>query len=345
MIPSLTSCKQGNEEQAIDSSKKNIKYNVAMVETTSNIKKSKITYYDENLHPVHEQKLKYAELGGIFSNEVYVGGEVFLIPRGLMKSSGEHKVVSVNQKNGKITEYPIDRSNIQALTADTNYIYAGSNSGGISYVTQYDRKTKQVKEREFPSEFVEVLASHKDKLYAFSGTIGKQPIDNSYIYIYDKNLNLEKKMDISSIGKEPQKYIFFKNKLIFSIDSDSLENRVSKLGILDLNDQKITTLDLKEDYPADIMVNGDKLIVAHTSLVQPQGTKISVVSLKERTSEVHDLRTPIQRIAVTDNKLYVLGQDKLGAYDITKNFKKINEVSNILTYGQYASTLFVEDKP
>lgn len=336
-VGSLSSCK----EKRVDSSD----YTVAVVETTSNVKKSKITYYNKELKEVEGKALSYAELGSTFNSEYYNDGEVYFVPRGMMKMHNEKKVISVNQKNKKITEYPIDRTNILVTAADDNYVYAGSNSGFTSYITQYNKENKKTKEISLKEEYVSKIICHGEKIYIFSLEVSPKSEKKAHIYIYNEKLELEKKVQLPNMNEESTyKASIYKNSLIFSVDH---QNQVesNKLGVLDLKTLSISFVDLSEYYPDDIVPYKGKIIVSHTSLVQPQGTKISVIDWATKEQKVYNLETTITRIAVSGDTLYVLGENKLSSYDIANDFKLKNKKTEILSEGQYASSIFTKISP
>lgn len=321
----------------------NIGYDVAVVETTSNVKKSKITYYDKELDTVSEDKLHYAELGDIFSPEVYHGGEVYFVPRGLMKEHNEKKVISVNQKSGKITEYPIDRINIQTTTADDIFVYAGSNLNNVSYITQYNKSTEKVKEIELPEEYVSLVLCQNKKIYVFSQSTKSD--DQSCIYIYNEKLKLENKIKIPGLKTNSiYKATFVKNKLLFAVPySNDTEN--NKIGVLDLNELKLAFVNLKENLPSDIIPYKDSIVVAHSSMVDPKGTKVTVVNLEKNEQKVYDLNTVIWRLAISDKTLYVLGENEISSYDIEHGFNLKDKKTDILSEGIYNSAIFTKLSP
>lgn len=321
-------------------------YDIAIIETTSNDEKSLVSYYDDNLKKIDSKFLNYAELGTNFYNPIYQGDQIFIVPRGLQGKHDEKKVISLNLTTGKNNEYVIDRNNIICTATSENYLFAGSNLNGISYLTRIKYEDKSVKEIMFNNEYLSLVITSDKYVIAFLTSINHENI-YSKINVYNiDSLELKKTIDITELGINQTKYCLNKNMLYFSNAYDQNDEPTNVLGVLNLKDLTLSKVALKCYYPDDIQcLAEDKLLISCTDVVLSNGTK--VIELDTHTGEqiVYDLGIPILTVKASKNKLFVLSSEYiLNVYNIDEDMKLIKSVQHKLTEGNYCSAIFTNDK-
>lgn len=321
-------------------------YEVAVVETTSNVRKSLISFYDEDLNKVYSKPLRYGELGSHFYRPEFLGDKVFMVPTGIQGFDNDKKVISIDRLSGEIEEYRVDRNNIQCTAVSDEYLFAGSNLNFISYLTRTNFESKEVKEIEFKDEYLSLIVTSDKYVIAFLTSI-KPGLTYSKINIYDiDSLDLIKSLDVSAIRRDQDKYYLDKNILYFSNQLAIEDVPTNRLGVLNLDDLTLSKIDLKFDFPSDIHYIGeDRLLVACSGEVIREGTKVIELNTKTGEQKVYDVGLPILTTHVSGNKLYVYSDDdKLNVYDINDGMKLIKGIEHKLTRGIYISAIFTKDK-
>lgn len=324
-------------------------FRVAVVETTSNKEKSKITYYDWELKEMDSFKYKYAEFGTHFSKPQYNKDQVYIVPKGLMKRHDTKKIVSIEKKTGKATEYPIDKGNIQCTAANEKYVYAGSNINFISYLSQYDKNKKIENVVSLEGEYLGLIALYNDLVFAFVEDASPDMPIESRLDVYNEKLEKINSIDLTEHGCSHTKYLIKNDKLIFSNAYTKNTTPGSSISILDLNTFEIVKIELDEEYPSDIIdASGafeDNIVIAHTSEVLLEGTKLTLFNLKDNSKKIIDIKKPIMSIDIIDSLLIVLTkEDELCIYGIKDNFILTNSIKHVVEDGSYTSGIFVNKK-
>ncbi|TDW14662.1 hypothetical protein EDD63_1357 [Breznakia blatticola] len=340
---SLVGCQQQNNDDNISSD-----FFVGVIETTQAKEDSSITFYDESLNELGTKYYDYADLSSTWDNPVYLDNSVLLVPLGLMKKADAKKVVSLNVENQEFTEYPIDRVNILCSTADEKYVYAGSNLNGECYITRFDKTTKEIKEvkLEEAGAMNTQLVVDKDKLYEFYNySIEKngELIDHNGIHIYNDNLELFETIDLSEYCGGVYKAMIYNNKMFIPSQFKRNGEDDDQLLILDLVSYDIKTVTLPYKTPDDVFEYKGSLIISHTSILEPNGSMVSVYNLETEQIRSYDLKCTIRKTDINNNTLIVLtAEDKLITYDIDNNFKKNNEIQlEYQSKNTYKSNIFV----
>lgn len=320
------------------------KYEVAVIETTSNKEKSLITYYNEKLEKVGSKYLKYAELGTNFYNPVYHKEEIYIVPRGVQGEHNEKKVISLNLNTAEDTYYTVNKTNIICIAVNNKYLFAASNLNAVSYLTRTDFKEGKEKELAFNNEYLSLVVATDSYALAFLSSIDNQNM-YSKINVYDsESLKLIKSIDITEYGINQTKYCLDNNKLYFANAYDKYDMPTNKLGILDMSDFSLSEVALDFNSPDDIqLLSNNRLLISCTDVVQSDGTNVIIYQIDTGDQTVYDLKVPILNIRTFDDKLYVLSSDyRLNVFNINDDMKLIKGIKHELTEGVYCSNLFID---
>lgn len=314
---------------------------VGIVKTTSNTKKSEISFYNENLNLIKSSNCSAGELGTNFSQAIYLDNKAYVVARGVSGKYDDKKVVEIDMNNLSINEYNINRINLQKVGVTNKNLFITSNLNFTNYLTKIDFNSNL--QAEITSEnYMELVAVALDKVCLFESNS-----NSSLLKIYNKNLDLIKSIDISSIGNQHAKYTVYKNKLIFSNPyiNDVPNNTIS---IFDLDTYEIKTIALNYPFPNDLLIFNNHLIVSHTSDVQPEGNILSIINLSDFSIEKEvELDEQIMRIELYKDILLVLSPknekniSKISTYDLKNNIKKTDTINISLKDNEYISCIFV----
>lgn len=336
----LVGCK-AKEESKIDN------FFIGVIETTQSEEKSSITYYDSNLKELGVRNLKFADLSSYWNDLGYFDHTIVLIPTGLMKKKDTEKILTLNLNNLEVTEYPINRVNIGCANQNEEYVYAASNLNGEAYITGRNKQTGEVKEVKLDKvrAYVSNLTAYKDNLYAFYFNQNDDGDVVSGLHIYDKNLVLTKTINLNEFGWSFLKTLVHEDKMYIPNARDIHDQESNKLLVLDLITNEIQSIDLPYTEPNDIVAYNNSVIISHSSIVEPNGSLISMYDIQTGNITSFDLKCNIARIDIVDNILVVLNADnKLITFDVAKGFSEINEIEltfNSSKNGVFKSNIFV----
>lgn len=313
-----------------------------IIETTMVRERSKITYYDSDLNILNAQDYKYAELSSSFEMPGYSNDGIYLIPRGLAQKADEKKVVSLQIDSQSFTEFDVDRISIQYTTASLDFIYSTSNLNGISYITQTNKKTNEVREIEFESKYISSLNVYKDKAIAFINDLEHKPNPKVEVVVFNTELEPDTVIDLSSYGINQYKSLVEEDFLYVS-NPTTIEDEVNdSFLIINLLNGKVQEIKLMENSPNDVFSYYDDLIITHTDLIEPNGSKVTKISKDSLDFTTFDLTETIYLSAVKDNSLFIVTTNNLIIqYDIDQNFRKVKEITFESDPELYISNIFV----
>ncbi|HHV26956.1 MAG: hypothetical protein KZY61_01655 [Clostridiaceae bacterium] len=297
---------------------------IGVVETTGSEYKSIIHWYDGNLNKVSEQKLSYAMLGSAFHNPVYYDNEIYMIPQGLGNKKDSKKVISFNKKDLSIKEFSFKNIALNDVTVSEDYVYTINTLNGDTHICRLNKTNNTVKEIIIEKEYISGFTAVKDKIYAFSSNLSTS-FPKFYLYIYDENLDLLDKKDITEYGTGQYKFMNDDDYLYVGVTVTKEEKPSSTILKISLDTNKIETIDINEEFPNDILQYKDKIIVTNHDLIINQGTKMTILDKNNEDSEVIDLNNKTEFSGIVENMLIIANQEKVSLYDIEKDFKLIKE--------------------
>lgn len=302
---------------------------IGVIETSGNTKTSGIVFYDSELKKTKSLKLKYATVGDVLCNPVVYKGKLYVIPQGYDISSDEEKVLEVDLSNLKKKVYKVEQIGMYGLSVDEENIYTCSNLNGYSYISKCNKKTGEVREQKIEDIYMTQVLAYKDRLYAFgtkmyNSKTRENKKNMSYIYIYNSNFELDNTINISQYGDLQNKIIGFKDKIYFSNTYNSqTELPNNTVCAYSINDNKIETITLEQDYPLDLDIYKDMLIVSQFDILHGEIGGISFVNLKTKEQKDYELGHGVAHMVRVGEYLYILSGTKISSK--TKLYKyKIN---------------------
>lgn len=292
---------------------------IGVIEASGNAKTSGIVFYDSDLTKTKSLKLKYATVGDELCNPVVYEGKLYVIPQGDDIKKDEEKVLEINLSNLKKKIYKIKQIGMYGLSVDAENIYTCSNLNGYSYIGKCNKKTGEVKEQKIENICMTQVLAYKNKLYAFGTKIySNKTAENrkhmSYMYIYDSDFKLVHQVNLSKYGDSPDKVIAFENKIYFSNTYNSeteLENNT--ICVYSIRDKKIEMISLKQDYPLDLDIYKDVLIVSQFDILHGKTGGISFVNLKTEEQKDYKLAHGVAHMVRKDDYIYILSDTEISS--------------------------------
>lgn len=308
---------------------------VGVVETSGEKKKSGITFYDADLNKKDTLKLKYATLGDMFCNATVRNGNLYIIPQGYDAEKDEKKVLEINLSNLKTNIYEINQFGMYGLSVDDENIYVCSNLNEVSYIGKCNKKTKEVQERTIKNVYVTQVLAHDGKLYAFGTKMYDTKTEEtkkntSYLYIYDENFELTDTINISKYGDSQDKMISYEDKIYFcNTYNEETELPNNTVCVYSPDSGSIETITLQKNYPLDLNVYNNMLIVSHYDMLSEDVTKgsISFVNLESKEQKNLELDHGADYMTRKGNSLYILSikDNKLYKYAIDEMSLKLEK--------------------
>ena len=201
---------------------------LCVLETRENIAASRVIFYDGALAELGELRLPYAGLGGSWELPVVHGGVLFVIPEGYQGRKDERKALEIDLSTLGVRVHRIDRVGMYGIAANDDYVYACSNLNGSSYVSRCSRSGGEVVEAEERGVCVDSIALCKDRLCAFATDIAA-PDDRPWLYVYDLDLSLVERIDLSAFGKHQFRPLPWGGRVYFPSWSGTSEDAESQV--------------------------------------------------------------------------------------------------------------------
>lgn len=299
---------------------------IGVIETASMKYKSTIHWYDNDLNKVSEQKLKYAMLGTVFNNPVYNKDEIYMIPQGLGNKKDSKKVISINKKDMEIKEYPINQIALNGVAVSGDYIYTINTFNGDTYVSRLNQSDKTLKEIILEDEYISGLTAVEENIYAFSSNLSTiSPKLN--LYIYNEDLELIDKKDITQYGTSQYKFMNDEDFLYTGVMMTKEEKPSNIILKISLDSNEVKAINTGEYYPNDILLYKDKIIVTHSDLVVNEGNTLTVLDKDYQIIKTVNLGNKTELAGILENYLVVANQEQICLYDIENDFKLVKELS------------------
>lgn len=334
----MNACANTKEEDFRASSVEQTK--IGLVETTAMNYSSTIHWYDKELNKISEKNMKYAMLGSSFHNPVYHDNEVYMIPQGLGNRKDTKKVISIDKKNLKIKEFSLKNIALNDVAVSNDYIYTINTLNGNTHICRLNKNNKALNEIILKDEYVSGITAVKGKIYAFSADMVAESA-KFYLYIYNEELELLYKEDITQYGTSQYKFMNDENYLYTGVILTKEDRPASIILKISIDTNEIEAIDIGEDFPNDILQYKDKIIITNHDLVTYEGAKITILDKNTKKVETVDLNTKTEHSGIIENMLVIANQEKISLYDIENNFKLINEVKVDKGKDSYISNIII----
>lgn len=313
---------------------------IGVIETNGSNKKSRLLIYDDNLTELVGMPMKYASIGSIFYNPCVYGNDLYVIPQGLANRKDEQKVLSVDLSALETKTYDIEQLAMNSICVDDENIYTCNTLNGDSYINKCSKKDQSVKTQVIGQMYVSKIVCEDGNVYAF-GTIKEESAFKSYLYILDHELHLKEQLDITEYGSSHYKALVQEGSIYFPNTYDSKDEPCNTVCVFSIKDKTFHTIQLEQDYPWDLDIYQNLLIVSHYNLSSQKGGFISICDLD--TEEVCDypLEHTAEQMTVKDDAAYILSEKNLYKYKWSASGIKMENKVEIDTHGSnYCSGVF-----
>lgn len=318
------------------------KAEIGLVTTVGYKYDSKIEWFDYGLNLLATDKFNYASLGSHFNSPVYQNGKVYLIPDGLGNERNGDKIISIDFSTLEVTEYPFSHSGLNHMAVIDNNVYTVNTLNDISYIERYNPDEEDSSIIEIPEVYTYAIIPLDGKLLGFNSKTLNDTMQIS-LNIYDKNLSLEKTIDLTPYGLTTGKYCEDDKYLYTTITYSHLDKPVSKILKINKKDYSISVLENVGFYPNDVYIYGDGLLVTNYDRVTNVGTTLSILDKEGSVKKKIDLKTDLMVTEIYKDFFIVANNNIIQTYDL-KTFKLLSEKKLDTKDGYYISTIICNKK-
>ena len=315
---------------------------IGIIETNGNEKNSEIKFYNKELKEISQLPIEDATLGNIFHNPIVYQDFLYVIPQGYAYSKDEKKVLEVNLKNLEKKEYKIDQLAMNSICVNNEFIYTCNTLNGDSYINQCNKKNEKVRSKKIKSIYISKLVCDESNIYAFGTSLERSKV-RSYIFLYDQNLKLKDKIDITEYGICHYKAILNDKYLIFS-NAENSENKPNDLvTIFSIENKTFENIKLNKNYPLDLGIYKNYLIISHYDLARLSEGGVSIYNLETKEHKYFELSHGVEQMSLLNSYIYILGDQDIYQYKIDNGKIKLENTVDIRMKNKenYLSGIFV----
>lgn len=304
----ITACKADNQ------SKYNATYDFAVIETTGEENESIVSYYDQELNRINQQVLPYGGLTDSFTPAIISKDTLYASPEGLENGEGLCLSLGVDLNTGKVREFqhPKRYEGEKNQAVDKKRIFVNTNLNGNSFLSYYDTETEQSKDVTLKETVLGHMAVDTKYLYAFGEdnkhlTAEGDPC--TQIYVFDKEtLKKVKQKDLGAVYSMVFSLVY-DNQLYFPAYDEIKETSALCRYDAATGALKMINFPKQQSDFSNILVNRDKLYIAHGSVVTGQGKVLTIYDPKNNKMKEAEFSHNLSQIVIKHDNLYALDND------------------------------------
>ncbi len=288
---------------------------VGVIETKQNKEKSRILFLDSDMNELGSLALDYATVGNIYYKPLIVNNTLYIIPQGIATKKDAETVLEIDLSDLSIKKHSIEQLAMNSVAASETAVYTCNTLSGVSYINKCDKETGGTENINIPSTYISKLLYDNGCLYAF-GTTQTDEVMLSELLIYDGDLNLLEKIDITECGATQYKAIAHEGYIYFTSGTDKNDNPTNTVGKVNTADYSLEIIELNENHPLDLAVHNGKLFISHFNVTQLIGGGLSVYDLETKELTEYSFEHGAEQMSIANDKLYILTDWKIYVYDI-----------------------------
>ncbi len=302
-----------------DSSKKvgSIQSNINIIETSSSVDESYIKTYSFDGKFLGDKKVSVAEINSGLIHPVVIDNHVYLNSIGVASVFSD-KVIDINLANNEYKTYDIAYG-IWSITSYGNYVFTSHSPVGSSIISKYNKDTQKIESTLKIDGQVTHINILNGFIYAFSTIIPddkKLPFKLVVTVIDPNNFKIQNKFETDS-----DIYVsdsFYKDDTIFFVankqPNDS--NPSKKLYKLNPNDGTISNIELKAEYPYQIISYKQKLLISNYNPIENHGNQLTIVNLETNSTDSISFEHDLNQIDTYNDYLIASDNHYIYMYDL-----------------------------
>lgn len=319
---------------------------IGVIETTGYKHKSYLHFYDENLNALYIEENNYASLSEPFDSPIFQDGYMYSIPKGDFDRRAEKCILQYDCKNDMYKEFDVGLRSMNSLAVSSDYLFGVNTINTSSTLVRCTIKSGETLSAQFPFFYLRKIAVCGEKLYAIANDIGRDTHNVFFMELSLETLEIIEKYDITQYGSSCE-LVEHNNKLYISTQYSDVTVGIpsTTITVFDLETKTFDNIDTGVNTPNNMCLDGDLMFVSHYEQVNGRGNSITTIDLNSGSKKNHAFDHIVQQIALSNDFIYILGEDELYQYRYeNEGFVLINrtkiEKSKSRTYF-YITSFFV----
>lgn len=279
-------------------------YDFAVIDTTGQVNKSFIYYYDNSGKLIYEKYIDMGYMGDTFSFPQVYENKVYVTPWGIDLERELSDVLEIDIENENYRTFDTSLHSINSLAITDQYFFVVNTINAVTKIARTDRETSDTVIKEWPDYLIGKMAAYNNVLYAFGSSL--TDMKSELIEIDIETLDVIRIHDIGEFGESPADSVLFdEGNLYFTLPykNNSANN---SLTALDTKTKEIREIKLPELSPSQLLKYQDYIIISHVDNVMDEGNSISILNTNTGELVHHELHNKPRQIYIKDNYLYSL---------------------------------------
>ena len=202
-------------------------FNIAVIETTEQVNKSNLTFYNKDFEKTGAQEINLGSMGSSFDLPRIYGKNMYVVPKGISSLKGLTVIMEYNMETGKYETYDMKQPYINSFSLNDKSIYSVNTLNNKSIISWYDKSSGNVKTISEEDIYFGRIDLYDDILYAF-GLIKNNDGIKSYLYLIDtKRFKIIDRIDISKSGLNQNYSIKIGNDIYFTNQYETTDMAVN----------------------------------------------------------------------------------------------------------------------
>lgn len=289
----------------------NLGYYVGVVSFNKTKKVSFINQYNEDGRGTNRIKFSLQGMGYLHDFIPSDDENFYVKSSNILSMNGKSYLIEVDKFTNRYSKIDLGLDEIYKIFNDDDCLYI---THSINKISKYDKsKGKIINTSKVDDYIVSEIYVDDSKIYLFS----RRGKERSFLNILDKTtLELVKNFDITNFGLYQNDMFYDNGKIYFTNYDISSDKNIGKVGIYNIETQKINYISVNSRNLDKIVVYGDKIYVTIRGDILKDS--IIVVDKKTLKSKRKNLDYKIKVFDIIDDKLFMLSDKYIDIYDLNK---------------------------
>lgn len=289
----------------------NLGYYVGVVSFNKTKKVSFINQYNEDGRGTNRIKFSLQGMGYLHDFIPSDDENFYVKSSNILSMNGKSYLIEVDKFTNRYSKIDLGLDEIYKIFNDDDCLYI---THSINKISKYDKsKGKIINTSKVDDYIVSEIYVDDSKIYLFS----RRGKERSFLNILDKTtLELVKNFDITNFGLYQNDMFYDNGKIYFTNYDISSDKNIGKVGIYNIETQKINYISVNSRNLDKIVVYGDKIYITIRGDILKDS--IIVVDKKTLKSKRKNLDYKIKVFDIIDDKLFMLSDKYIDIYDLNK---------------------------
>ena len=321
LCETLTGCGIEEPGKFVDS------YKVAVIDSDMHMTNgSNIEFFDDQLENTGKKNISYSAIGDFgFQDPCVYNGKMYVASLGDTLEKDFGKIISMDLITGDTEEYDFDRTGINSIAVNDQYIYAVTNLNMTTYVDQYSFKTGKIKTFKIADKAAMYFTLVGEDIYVYMIECDEKN-DIDYDVVYKVNVEDETSKKVVSLKE-------WETSVVHTVEYDGKIYILNedKLLILDTEKETVEEVELPCEDGWGMERQQEKLYIASVDFHDEDSeTDLMIYDIKSgKVENTCHIKEAAMQFEVDQDEIYVLSlKDELIQYKITD--QKLKELQRVV---------------